>query len=200
MQELTSKEADSPPPPVFHLPKLSKASEPQLPPNKKKRPSFTEDSSIINEEEREQDTRERPRQKSRKIVPLEKQYVGMYRDADVLCGRGGRSNKHRGNKEYLRLVEAKKPFYKRVSKSDDDAKKQIILDILQTVQETNGGRFLELDKDLNQWYIVHPKVAYTKVGQALRDNNDPTSREAKRSKYNSNSGGGGGGRDNQNNS
>ena len=117
--------------------------------------------------------------KSRKVVPTNKVFVDKYNEADTLCGRGARTNKHPGNKVYLKLVEDMKPVYRQ---ADDSDKRSIIFGILNTIKD-QGGRFLELDKETSRWYVIHEKTAYTKVGQALRDNNDEASRAAKRAKY-----------------
>jgi hypothetical protein len=55
--------------------------------------------------------------------------------------------------------------------------------IVDLVQNKIGGRFLELDKATNQWYVVPNVVARRKVGQALRENNTMEARAAKRAKY-----------------
>ena len=90
------------------------------------------------------------------------------------------SNHHPGNQRYLELVNEKKPLYR--SSDDKKEKRQIIQDILDAVWEC-GGRFLELDQETSRWYVSHPKSAYGKVGQALRDRNDPEARLLKREKY-----------------
>ena len=117
--------------------------------------------------------------KGRKIVPTNKIYVDGYKDADILCGRGGRTNHHPGNQVYLKLVEENKPTYRG---TDGAGKRKVVLGMLETIRE-QGGRFLELDRETGRWYIVHEKTAYNKCGQALRDNNDEASRAAKRAKY-----------------
>ena len=90
------------------------------------------------------------------------------------------SNHHPGNQRYLDLVNQKKPLYR--SSDDKKEKRQIIQDILEAVWDF-GGRFLELDQQTNRWYVSHPKSAYGKVGQALRDRNDPEARLLRREKY-----------------
>ena len=117
--------------------------------------------------------------KGRKIVPTNKTYVDGYKEADILCGRGGRTNHHPGNQVYLKLVEENKPTYRG---TDGAGKRKVVLGMLETIRE-QGGRFLELDRETGRWYIVHEKTAYNKCGQALRDNNDEASRAAKRAKY-----------------
>ena len=54
---------------------------------------------------------------------------------------------------------------------------------MDNIQQKVGGRFLELDKEVNRWYLVPNVVARRKVGQALRENNTEEARAAKRAKY-----------------
>ena len=117
--------------------------------------------------------------KGRKIVPKDKTYVDGYKEADILCGRGGRTNHHPGNQVYLKLVEQNKPSYRGSTALE---KRAVVLQMLETIRE-QGGRFLDLDKQTGRWYIIHEKTAYNKCSQALRDNNDEATRAAKRAKY-----------------
>jgi hypothetical protein len=120
------------------------------------------------------------KRKPRKIIPEKKEYVDSYSDADVLFGRGGRSNHHPGNKLYRDIVTEKQPFYRNCDKNEKTKVAQSIVDAV-TIQ--NKGRFLELDKESGRWYLVPNIVARRKVGQALRENNTEQARAAKREKY-----------------
>jgi len=122
----------------------------------------------------------RPRKrKSRKIIPKVKEYV-VFTDKDILFGRGGRSNHHPGNKTYRDLVTSKQPYYRTCEKT---VKTQVAQSIVDYVQEKLGGRFLELDKETDRWYVVPNIVARRKVGQALREDNTVEARAVKRQKY-----------------
>jgi hypothetical protein len=99
------------------------------------------------------------------LDPME--YVdGGYEKKDVLFGRGGRSNEHDGNKEYLKVVKFHKAFYREAT---NEEKLQTVEDIWNTIH-AKGGRFLEQEKELpKRWFVAHKKEAFKKVGQALRD-------------------------------
>lgn len=120
------------------------------------------------------------KRKPRKIIPEVKEYVETYTDADVLFGRGGRSNHHPGNKIYRDIVTEKQPFYRNCDKNE---KTKVAQSIVDAVTIEAKGRFLELDKATSMWYLVPNIVARRKVGQALRENNTEEARAAKREKY-----------------
>jgi hypothetical protein len=121
------------------------------------------------------------KRKPRKIIPEVKDYVvDVYRDTDVLFGRGGRSNHHEGNKLYRDKVIEMQPHYRMCDKNEKTKVAQTIVD---SINKEHNGRFLELDKEADRWYIVPNVVARRKVGQALRENNTEEARAAKREKY-----------------
>jgi hypothetical protein len=92
----------------------------------------------------------------------------------------GRSNHHQGNKVYRDIVTQQQAHYRSCDKNE---KTKVAQNIVDHVQQTIGGRFLELDKDANRWYLVPNVVARRKVGQALRENNTEEARAVKRAKY-----------------
>jgi len=98
----------------------------------------------------------------------------------VLFGRGGRSNHHPGNKVYRDIVCQHQEHYKACDKNE---KTKVAQGIVDHVNNVIGGRFLELDKGNNKWFLVPNVVARRKVGQALRENNTEEARAAKRAKY-----------------
>mmetsp|Transcript_4928 Transcript_4928/g.10112 ORF Transcript_4928/g.10112 Transcript_4928/m.10112 type:complete len:329 (+) Transcript_4928:90-1076(+) len=98
---------------------------------------------------------------------------------DVLLGRGGRSNNHHGNKRYLALKDSMQDRY---LNSDKATKKALSQDLVHTVQEQWGGRFLKLDKS-GRWYEVDNETARKKCSQSLREINTPEMRAAKRARY-----------------
>jgi hypothetical protein len=116
--------------------------------------------------------------KPRRVVPETKVYVEAYKDEDVISGRGTRANNHTGNRFYRGLVEEGKKDYRQSSKKD---KRDIVDKIIKTIHGRNG-QFLEMELETKRWYLSHEKMAYTKVAQALRDQNDEESRAAKRAK------------------
>lgn len=120
------------------------------------------------------------KRKPRKIIPENKDYVDVYTDFDVLFGRGGRSNHHPGNKIYRDMVTDLQPHYRNCDKNE---KTKVAQRIVDCINNEHNGRFLELEKGTNRWYIVPNIVARRKVGQALRENNTEEARAAKRHKY-----------------
>jgi len=85
------------------------------------------------------------KRKPRKIIPVIKEYVEVTEN-DVLFGRGGRSNHHSGNKVYRDIVtDHQEKYQKCTSKSE---KTKVAQSIVDYVNDTIGGRFLELDKNI----------------------------------------------------
>jgi hypothetical protein len=128
----------------------------------------------------------RQKKRSRKAhEPTVKVYV-EYKDEDVLCQRGGLSNRHPGNVWYRLAKEALQPKYFTASKSDKTDVSQELVDRVHA----RGGRFLKKDSSRataqvsSCWYEVHNHYARTKAGQALREVYTPEKGAAKRVKYN----------------
>mmetsp|Transcript_8504 Transcript_8504/g.17656 ORF Transcript_8504/g.17656 Transcript_8504/m.17656 type:complete len:374 (+) Transcript_8504:238-1359(+) len=119
------------------------------------------------------------KRKPRKIIPEVKEYV-EFTQKDVLFGRGGRSNHHPGNKIYREIVTNQQNHYRGCDKNE---KTRVAQSIVDQIQLTVGGRFLELDRNAKRWFLVPNVVARRKVGQALRENNTEEARAAKRAKY-----------------
>jgi hypothetical protein len=120
------------------------------------------------------------KRKPRKIIPVNKEYIDEYRHSDILFGRGGRSNHHPGNKIYRDIVTDRQPYYRNCDKNEKTKVAQAVVDM---IHGDHKGRFLELDKEANRWYVVPNIVSRRKVGQALRENNTEEARAAKREKY-----------------
>jgi hypothetical protein len=106
-------------------------------------------------------------QKSRRVIPEHKEYVNEYHKNDVLGGRGTKSNEHAGNKWDLKLVRDSKKSYRGAT---NEEKRTIVGNIVETIRG-QGGRFLEQDKESKRWYVAHDITTFTKVAQALRDEN-----------------------------
>eukprot|EP00527_Entomoneis_sp_CCMP2396_P000968 CAMPEP_0198141490 /NCGR_PEP_ID=MMETSP1443-20131203/4494_1 /TAXON_ID=186043 /ORGANISM="Entomoneis sp., Strain CCMP2396" /LENGTH=277 /DNA_ID=CAMNT_0043804263 /DNA_START=76 /DNA_END=909 /DNA_ORIENTATION=+ len=94
-------------------------------------------------------------------------------DLDVLCGRGGKINKHPGNIAYRRVVEHNKTLYKQAPKRHRILVSQ---SIVQTIQ-THGGRFLQSGQSTTGvsshqggvWTTIPFRRAVQKTSQALRE-------------------------------
>ena len=91
-------------------------------------------------------------------------YSNVVLDNDVICGRGGASNKHKGNIFFRELVTKHKENYLASSKAE---KKHIAKFIVDTIRR-NGGRFLKLDHPM-ELTDVGDISAMEKTCQALRE-------------------------------
>eukprot|EP00980_Cylindrotheca_fusiformis_P003980 scaffold874_cov126-Cylindrotheca_fusiformis.AAC.13 len=131
--------------------------------------------------------RKRKRKKRPKVVPDSKEYVNVSCN-DVLLGRGGKSNHHPGNKRYREEIQNFRPMY--ATLETDQQKTKMSQDLVDVIQRI-GGRFLEEDKVKAEngstvslgWYVVPNIVARRKASQALREDNDPEKRKAKRARF-----------------
>ena len=81
---------------------------------------------------------------------------------DVLCGRGGRSNVHPGNRLFRRLVNHNRRLYQN---SDSPLQKHYLIVSIIIAIERTGGRFLRKDEN-NRWERVTPSIAHRKTAQA----------------------------------
>lgn len=87
---------------------------------------------------------------------------------DVLCGRGGATNTHIGNKRFRSIVSEYQEEYLDARKKE---KAVIAKRVVARIHE-NGGRFLKRDASSDSWVEVPPKKALLKTGQALREGLD----------------------------
>jgi len=108
--------------------------------------------------------------KPRRIIPKDKEYIPVDEQpapADVVGGRGGRSNHHPGNRPYWHLILENRTRYKNC-RSDHD-KAHIANEILMCVRQSYGGRFLNIDSVNKRWFALPDAVVLDKIKQALRD-------------------------------
>mmetsp|Transcript_20207 Transcript_20207/g.40255 ORF Transcript_20207/g.40255 Transcript_20207/m.40255 type:complete len:537 (+) Transcript_20207:157-1767(+) len=88
-------------------------------------------------------------------------------DSDVLCGRGGGSQNHRGNDRYRRLVNKNK--YRYLS-SNKRGKRKIALELVSMIYALDPpGRFLEKHDWKPTYDDIGEERAVVKVSQALRE-------------------------------
>jgi hypothetical protein len=84
---------------------------------------------------------------------------------DVLCGRGGETNNHRGNITYRLFVKACQSHYIAAKRRQKPfIAQRIVLAIRQM-----GGRFLKKDRESDTWRDVGNVKAREKTSQALRE-------------------------------
>jgi len=87
-------------------------------------------------------------------------------DRDVICERGGKSNRHAGTKKYRGMIERFKPQYQ--SLSSKTAKTNLSRKIISQIQE-NGGRFLKKDEKSQKYFVLSAVETTKKVSQAMRE-------------------------------
>ncbi|CAJ1930933.1 unnamed protein product [Cylindrotheca closterium] len=86
---------------------------------------------------------------------------------DVLCGRGGRTNLHKGNIWFRRLVRSNRALYKTCPKH---TKLLVAKAVVKAVQgQDPPGRYLEADKTTGGWKEITYKRSLDKTSQALRE-------------------------------
>lgn len=86
---------------------------------------------------------------------------------DVLCGRGGATNSHSGNRSYRKLVKKMKQKYLAAKKKDKPRVAAEVVDIIRKMDPP--GRFLKKSKDTG-WYVdIGDAKAKEKTSQALRE-------------------------------
>jgi hypothetical protein len=108
--------------------------------------------------------------KPRRAIPENKEFIPVNEqptDADVVGGRGGRSNHHAGNRPYWKKVLGARAHYRACQ--SDASKTMIAQDILNYVKLEKRGRFLNLDSENNRWFVLPDAVVLDKIKQALRD-------------------------------
>jgi hypothetical protein len=94
------------------------------------------------------------------------------RETDVLCGRGGLSNKHAGNRMFRRIVQENKKIYQSF---ENPSKKQLMVSSIIKAIKLHGGRFVR--KERNEWVEISYKATCLKTSQILRelDSTEPSS-------------------------
>jgi hypothetical protein len=86
---------------------------------------------------------------------------------DILLGRGGKNNKHRGNEQLREMARKKVTKYCTCTKKEKSSMK---IELARRIQEMNPpGRFLRKDKVAGKWIEVNDLTAFEKTSQALRD-------------------------------
>lgn len=86
---------------------------------------------------------------------------------DILCGRGGLTNHHKGNKRFRDVVALHRPDYVRASKVQKPAVARMIVKAIRNSDPP--GRFLKKDTKMDKWVDIGDKRAAEKASQALRE-------------------------------
>jgi len=93
-------------------------------------------------------------------------YIREVSDVDVLCGRGGKSNHHPGNKRYRQVVGEIKNMYR------NTAIKTVKTDLSRAIVDhvcAYGGRFVKKEEITGRYYLLNKAEARKKTSQALRE-------------------------------
>jgi hypothetical protein len=98
------------------------------------------------------------------VVPPSAEGIKFYSRNDVICGRGGVTNVHPGNRRFRDLVNGNRLAYLKARKNDRPA---ISRSIVRTIREMNG-RFLKKDDRRGVWVEIGDDCAREKTSQALR--------------------------------
>jgi len=100
-------------------------------------------------------------------MPWPLQGIEEPHENDVLCGRGGGSNNHLGNKRYRDLVKENNPNYAMAARIEKGPIVAAMVHSWRTTQDP-PGRFLKKSVD-NLWEDVGDKVAKEKTSQLFRE-------------------------------
>jgi hypothetical protein len=93
-------------------------------------------------------------------------FVDSILEADVLCGRGGLSNHHPGNKRFRRVVsEMKRTYRSTETKNNKTSLSRAIVDHVCNY----GGRFIKKDAKSGRYHVLTKADARKKTSQALRE-------------------------------
>jgi len=87
-------------------------------------------------------------------------------EKDILCGRGGKVNRHSANKVYRRFIGTKKALYKGLKKIDE--RSLLVRSILKALEKEGFG-FKKIDDSSKLWIEIHEDDAMAKINQALRE-------------------------------
>jgi len=94
-------------------------------------------------------------------------FVDEIKPHDILCGRGGMTNNHFGNKRFRKLVDQHRQDYIEASKIKKPDVARLIVKTIRS--ETPAGRFLKKDARTGKWYEISNRKAAEKASQALRE-------------------------------
>ena len=97
--------------------------------------------------------------------------IVVVNDMDILAGRGGKTNNHKGNRMFRRLVNDNRHAYQNECKN---SKQKFYLAVsIVIAMENVGSRFLKQQKvgdgNEQQWMIIPRREAISKTCQALRE-------------------------------
>merc|ERR1712238_195016 len=126
------------------------------------------------QEEKDKEVKENKETEKKRIEELKEKYkdwplrnINEPHENDVMYGRGGGTNHHKGNKKYRIMVEDRKLEYVNSKRLD---KPLVALEIIRIWRaQLPTGRFLKHNDKTGQWDDVGDKKAREKTSQALRE-------------------------------
>jgi len=110
-----------------------------------------------------------PIEQQKQNEPEQEQLTGISQPHphDVLCGRGGSTNRHVGNANFRDLVNSNKALYVTLTKRQ---KMMVARSIVQAIRcQDPAGRFLQKDAVTGLWFDIGRPRALEKTSQALRE-------------------------------
>eukprot|EP00536_Pseudo-nitzschia_multiseries_P018638 jgi/Psemu1/293590/fgenesh1_pg.2827_\ len=87
-------------------------------------------------------------------------------ERDVIFGKGAHGNHHAGNKDWKNMVKSRLDRY--ISCTKNKEKTDICFEIVKE-RRSNGGRFLQKDRETGKWHDIGHNEAIRKTGQRFRD-------------------------------
>jgi hypothetical protein len=103
-----------------------------------------------------------------------------YTEFDVLCGRGGATNSHPGNRKFRSIVARHRESYLAAKKKDKPSYAQYVVGLVRNQTPSAKCRFLKKDPNSDKWYDIGDEKAREKVAQALREGAAQLRRDQKR--------------------
>mmetsp|Transcript_30966 Transcript_30966/g.68574 ORF Transcript_30966/g.68574 Transcript_30966/m.68574 type:complete len:780 (+) Transcript_30966:793-3132(+) len=115
-------------------------------------------------------------------MPLSLSYVEEVNNNDVLCGRGGATNSHVGNRNFRSLVKAHQERYLLAKKREKPGVAEYIVTLVRSLSPP--GHFLKKDRASGKWFDIGDEKAKEKTAQALREGAPALRRQRERGENN----------------
>ncbi|KAL3938405.1 MAG: hypothetical protein SGBAC_006686 [Bacillariaceae sp.] len=122
--------------------------------------------------------KQKPTARSAKKTATKREMAPKYASAvanlcpkrDVVCGRGGHATNNPGNRFLLEAVKANSSQYKSLGRDKEGKEgKQSIVQLISTMIQARGGRFLLRQHNDGSWEEASDKKVHEKISHMLRD-------------------------------
>mmetsp|Transcript_177 Transcript_177/g.183 ORF Transcript_177/g.183 Transcript_177/m.183 type:complete len:566 (+) Transcript_177:185-1882(+) len=143
---------------------------------RQERPHFPYTEALYSSEQRDNpywqsidgaDLESRARQVAQAGATESLSFIRNVNNNDVLCGRGGATNSHIGNRSFREIVKQYKDRYLKAKKKEKPNVAGEIVDKIRNLEP--NGRFLRKDRDTGCWVDIGDVRAKEKTSQALRE-------------------------------